>query len=547
MNENNLIPFSERSKEEARESGAKGGRRSGEVRRRKKSMKQVMEMLLKMPADTRADYELLVNMGIDLSELEPDTVDNMLVVNAALLRLAKTGDVQAIKELRSIIEDDAYLKHKVKYDNAKLNLEKEKTSKPAPASAEYKGIPATLIAPAFSQVLFDIADHEHTEYVFPGGRGSTKSTFVGINVIDQLMRDDTVHALALRQYSNTLKDSVYAQILWAISALGLEDEFDSTKSPLEITRKSTGQKIFFRGADDPNKIKSIKPEFGYIGLLWFEELDQFHGADEVRKIEQSAIRGGDTAYIFKSFNPPKSAMNWANQYIKIPKDTRLVTMSDYLTVPKKWLGKPFLEEAEFLKETNPDAYANEYLGEANGSGGNIFENVVIREITDEEISHFDNIYNGVDWGYYPDKYAFMRVHYAAAQHTLFIFDEYTSNKQSNRQTADKLIAKGITANDLITCDSAEPKSVGDYRAFGLCARPAEKGPDSRSYSYKWLQGLRQIIIDNKRCPVAAEEFLSKEYERDRDGNIISGYPDGNDHAIDAVRYATERKWKRRGE
>lgn len=547
MNENNLIPFSERSKEEARESGAKGGRRSGEVRRRKKSMKQVMEMLLKMPADTRADYELLVNMGIDLSELEPDTVDNMLVVNAALLRLAKTGDVQTIKELRSIIEDDAYLKHKVKYDNAKLNLEKEKTSKPAPASAEYKGIPATLIAPAFSQVLFDIADHGHTEYVFPGGRGSTKSTFVGINVIDQLMRDDTVHALALRQYSNTLKDSVYAQILWAISALGLDDEFDSTKSPLEITRKSTGQKIYFRGADDPNKIKSIKPEFGYIGLLWFEELDQFHGADEVRKIEQSAIRGGDTAYIFKSFNPPKSAMNWANQYIKIPKDTRLVTMSDYLTVPKKWLGKPFLEEAEFLKETNPDAYANEYLGEANGSGGNIFENVVIREITDEEISHFDNIYNGVDWGYYPDKFAFMRVHYAAAQHTLYIWDEYTSNKESNRQTADKLISKGITANDLITCDSAEPKSVGDYRAFGLCARPAEKGPDSRSYSYKWLQGLRQIIIDNKRCPVAAEEFLSKEYERDRDGNIISGYPDGNDHAIDAVRYATERKWKRRGE
>lgn len=547
MNENNLIPFSERSKEEARESGAKGGRRSGEVRRRKKSMKQVMEMLLKMPADTRADYELLVNMGIDLSELEPDTVDNMLVVNAALLRLAKTGDVQAIKELRSIIEDDAYLKHKVKYENAKLNLEKEKTSKPAPASAEYKGIPATLIAPAFSQVLFDIADHGHTEYVFPGGRGSTKSTFVGINLVDQFMKNEEMHALALRQYSNTLKDSVYAQILWAISALGLDDEFDSTKSPLEITRKSTGQKIFFRGADDPNKIKSIKPEFGYIGILWFEELDQFHGADEVRKIEQSAIRGGDIAYIFKSFNPPKSAMNWANQYIKIPKDTRLVTMSDYLTVPKKWLGKPFLEEAEFLKETNPDAYANEYLGEANGSGGNIFENVVIREITDEEISHFDNIYNGVDWGYYPDKFAFMRVHYAAAQHTLYIFDEYTSNKQSNRQTADAILAKGITANDLITCDSAEPKSVGDYKAFGLCARPAEKGPDSRSYSYKWLQGLRQIIIDNKRCPVAAEEFLSKEYERDRDGNIISGYPDGNDHAIDAVRYATERKWKRRGE
>lgn len=548
MNEYNLVPFtSEQSREEAVKNGAKGGKASGVSKRRKKSMKQVMDMLLQMPADTRADYDMLVELGIDVSELDPDTVNNMLVVNAALLRLAKTGDVQAIKELRSIIEDDAYLKHKVRYENAKLKLEKDKLIQPVPVTADYKGIPASLIAPAFSQVLFDIADHEHTEYVFPGGRGSTKSTFVGINLVDQLMKNEDMHALALRQYSNTLKDSVYNQILWGISALGLDDEFDCTKSPLEITRKQTGQTIFFRGADDPGKMKSIKPDFGYIGVLWFEELDQFHGADEVRKIEQSAIRGGDVAYIFKSFNPPRSAMNWANKYIKIPKDTRLVTMSDYLTVPKKWLGKPFLEEAEFLKETNPDAYANEYLGEANGSGGNIFENVVIREISDEEIATFDNIMNGVDWGYYPDKFAFMRVHYAAAQHTLYIWDEYTSNKESNRQTADKLFEKGITANDLITCDSAEPKSVGDYRAFGLCARPAEKGPDSRSYSYKWLQGLKEIVIDNKRCPVAAEEFLSKEYERDRDGNIISGYPDGDDHCIDAVRYATERKWKKRGQ
>ncbi len=547
MNEHNLIPFSERSESEVRESGAKGGKKSGETRRRKKSMKQVMDMLLQMPANAVADYNMLAEIGIDLSDLDSETVNNQLVVNAALMKKAKSGDVQAVKAIADIIGGNYYENEKLRIEKEKLKLAKEKITPPTVEASIYTGIPASLIAPAFAPVLFDIAEHEHSEYVFPGGRGSTKSTFVGINLVDQLMKNEEMHALALRQYSNTLKDSVYNQILWSISALGLDDEFDHTKSPLEITRKQTGQKIFFRGADDPNKIKSIKPDFGYIGLLWFEELDQFHGADEVRKIEQSAIRGGDVAYIFKSFNPPKSAMNWANKYIKIPKDTRLVTMSDYLTVPKKWLGKPFLEEAEFLKETNPDAYANEYLGEANGSGGNIFENVVIREITDEEIASFDNIMNGVDWGYYPDKFAFMRVHYAAAQHTLYIWSEYTSNKESNRQTADKLLERGITANDLITCDSAEPKSVGDYRAFGLCARPAEKGPDSRSYSYKWLQGLREIVIDNRRCPVAAEEFLSKEYERDKDGNIISGYPDGNDHCIDAVRYATERKWKKRGQ
>ena len=187
------------------------------------------------------------------------------------------------------------------------------------------------------------------------------------------------------------------------------------------------------------------------------------------------------------------------------------------------------------------------MGIANGTGGNVFDNVEIREITDEEISRFDNIMNGVDWGWYPDLYAFVRVQYAAAQHTLYIWQEYTCNKQSNRQTADKIAALGVTANDLITCDSAENKSVEDYRAYGLLARPAIKGPGSREYSYKWLQSLRKIVIDNRRCPVACEEFLNYEYERDKEGNVISGYPDGDDHVIDAVRYATERIWKRRGQ
>ena len=130
---------------------------------------------------------------------------------------------------------------------------------------------------------------------------------------------------------------------------------------------------------------------------------------------------------------------------------------------------------------------------------------------------------------------------------MYVWQEYTCNKRSNRQTADEPIRMGITGNDLLTCDSAEKKSIGDYKSYGLLARAAEKGPGSREYSYKWLQSLREIIIDNVRCPVAAQEFMDYEYERDKEGNIITGYPDGNDHMIDAVRYATERIWKRRGE
>ena len=412
---------------------------------------------------------------------------------------------------------------------------------------KYTGVPATMIAPAFSKVVFDIDQQNYLEYVFPGGRGSTKSSFISLMIMDILEKNPNMHACIMRQVADTLRTSVYQQIMWAIQALGLEDDYHATVSPLEITKKSTGQKIYFRGADDPEKIKSIKVPFGYIGIAWFEELDQFKGPEAVRKIEQSVIRGGDVAFIFKSFNPPKSANNWANKYIKIPKKNQLVTHSTYLEVPAKWLGKPFLDEAEHLKETNPTAYENEYLGVANGSGGNVFDNVEIREITDEEIAEFDHIMNGVDWGWYPDLYAFARVHFDPARRILYLWQEYTCNKQSNQQTADKLIELGITGNDLITCDSAENKSIGDYRSYGLLARAAEKGPGSREYSYKWLQSLAKIVIDNVRCPVGADEFLDYEYERDKDGNVISGYPDGDDHVIDAVRYATNTQWKRRGE
>ena len=547
-NEKNLIPLNKRTKSEQREYCSKGGKKSGEVRRKKKTMKQTMEMLLSMRANTPEDWQMLCDMGINVEELDMEEVTNLFVVNASLLRKAKLGDVNSIKELRNIIQDDIYTKHKIKMDKAHLEIEKKKVEPPTVEKSQYFGIPANMIAPSFSEVLFDIENQEHSEYVLPGGRGSTKSSFIGLEVVDLIMKNEEMHACVLRQVADTLRGSVYQQILWAISALSLENEFNCTVSPLEITRISTGQKIFFRGADDPDKIKSIKVPFGYIGIVWFEELDQFKGDDAVRKIEQSVIRGGDKAYKFKSFNPPKSANNWANKYIKIPRADRLVVESTYLNVPKKWLGKPFLDDAEFLKETNPVAYENEYLGVANGTGGNVFDNVEIREITDDEIAQFDRTYRGVDWGWYPDPWAYNAMAYIPSQHTLIIYDEAHKNKTSNENTAKLLREEHkVTPNDLITCDSAEHKSTADYRSFGLLARDAEKGPGSVEYSMKWLQSLRSIVIDNTRCPETTKEFLNYEYERDKDGNVISGYPDKDNHHIDAVRYAMNRVWKKRGQ
>ena len=410
-------------------------------------------------------------------------------------------------------------------------------------------LPADVLAPNYLDLYDDVRAHAHTEYVLHGGRGSIKSTTVSLLFIYLIKNNPTMHAIAMRQVANTLRDSVFSQIMWAITELGLEHEFKSTTSPLEITYLPTGQKIFFRGADEPGKIKSIKPPFGYIGIAWFEELDQFHGPEAVRNIEQSAIRGGDLAYIFKSFNPPRTLANWANKYIKIPKANQLQHHSTYMDLGGriKWLGKVFVEEAEHLKLVNPTAYEHEYMGVANSAGGLVFENVELRKLTPEEIAEFDRVTSGLDWGYYPDPAHYARTHYDAARHTLYIFGEVRRWKNGNRELYDELVKYGLTGDELLICDSAEPKSVADFRDYGATARGAEKGPESVKYSIKWLQSLAKIVIDPELAPEAATEFLEYEYEQDPDGNYISEFPDANNHAIDAVRYATNLIWRRRGQ
>lgn len=415
-------------------------------------------------------------------------------------------------------------------------------------------IPAGLIAPSFLAPFLDLSAQRHTEYVFYGGRGSTKSSFVSLVIIWQLINNQNYHALVIRQVFNTLRDSAYGQLVWAINALGnyypqldLQTKFRCTTNPLEITYLPTGQKIYFRGADDPGKIKSIKPAFGAISLLWFEETSEFYGAAAIRNITQSAIRGTDTALIFKTYNPPRTSGNWINKEVLISKPNRYLHKSDYRTVPAEWLGQVFIDEAEHIREVNPAAYDHEYLGEVNGLGDQVFTNVQLREIADDEISQFDNVLHGLDFGFYPHPAHYSRVHYDAARLTLYIFGELRRWKTSNRDMYDALVAYGLSQNDLLICDSEDPKSIADYRDYGAMARGAEKGAGSRKYSIKWLQSLKAIVIDPKRCPYTATEFTDYAYLRTKDDEILEAYPDENDDAISAVRYATNLIWRRRGQ
>ncbi len=415
-------------------------------------------------------------------------------------------------------------------------------------------MPAKDIGKAFVDLNRWIDDRRYLEYWLEGGRASIKSSFWSEKATEILENNPNMCAICIRKVGNTLKDSVYSQFLWGIDKLSetypeVRTHWVATKSPLEIKNPLTGQMIYFRGADDPGKIKSIKPPKGmYIGLIIYEEFDQMNGMAEVRKIDQSVVRGGNDFIIFRIYNTPKSKNHFVNREKILPKANRLVHRSTYLDVPVEFLGQPFIDEAEYVKEINPKVYANEYLGEETGDGGNVFENLEIREITDDEIENYDYTYQGMDFGWYPDPLAWTKMCYQPNKKTLYIFDEYVVNKTSNEKAWKYLTEeKNVNNDDLIMADSAEPKSIGDFQSYGSLMRGVKKGPDSVDYSMKWLSGLAKIVIDPRRCPRCTEEFTQYELEKDKDDNYISSYPDKNNHCIDSVRYAMNPIWRRKGE
>lgn len=428
---------------------------------------------------------------------------------------------------------------------------------------------ADCIIPMYDDVLEDILNHKHTHYVFPGGRGSTKSSFVGGIAIPLLiMAYPNTHAVCFRQVGNTIQKSIFSQVVWGIYKLGVESLFHIPKTySTPIVYKPTGQQIIFMGHDDPDKVKSIKLPFGYIAITWFEELDQYSGENALRKTTQSTMRGGQLFWDFRTFNPPISRNNWANEYTEdcelYRTNDTLVVRNTYLDVPEDWLGPQFLEEANMLKIMNPRAYQHEYMGIAVGTGGDVFPNVaelnmsISQAVKDDNgntlyytvpSGAFDDIYNGLDWGFAIDPCAFNRMYFDRKHYDLYIFKELHTHRKRNKEIYDMLYneQKLIKNSELLTCDSAEPKSIADFKSYGAFARGADKGPESVRYSIRWLQGLNHIFIDKMECPETWKEFTTYEYEQDKDGNFISAFPDENNHHIDSVRYAMNDYWKRKG-
>lgn len=423
---------------------------------------------------------------------------------------------------------------------------------------------AELFAPVYNRAFKSIMKHTKERWTLPGGRASCKSSFISICVVLLIVLFPSYNAVIVRKHKNTLRYSVFEQIVWAIDMLhlrrssGKKAGFKIPKSktaslPIVYIRKNgKEQNILFVGLDDAEKSKSMKISNGYIAILWIEEKTEVEPGD-LQNLKISALRGGDTFYMFESYNPPSATRHWCNIEARTEDSHRMVVHTTYLDIPPEWLGDAILHDMEQTRRTNKRAYENIYLGKATGTGRNIFENITLREITDDEIGTFDYFYNGVDFGYYPDPFAFVAMSYNEKEARLYIFDELYLLKHGNFEAYNAL-KKHMEAQgqdigrDRITADSAEPKSIADFRNFGADMRGAIKGRGSLEAGFKWLQSLHEIVIDPARAPHAADEFTLYEYEIDkRTSEIMTGYPQGQpDHALAAVRYALEEVWRHGG-
>lgn len=406
--------------------------------------------------------------------------------------------------------------------------------------------------PHFLEVWKTVKTAQHLKYVLKGGRGSAKSTHIAMWII-LLMMMMPITFLVIRRVYNTVEQSVFEQLKEAIDMLEVGHLWKVSKSPLRLTYTPRGNSIIFRGGDDVQKIKSIKASKFPVAGMWIEELAEFKTEEEVSVIEKSVLRAelpsGCRYIFFYSYNPPKRKQSWVNKVFNssfLPANT-FVDHSTYLQNP--FLSKAFIEEAEEIKRRNELKYRHEYLGEALGSGVVPFENLQIEEgiITDADVARFDNIRQGLDFGYGPDPLAFVRWHYDKRKNRIYAIDELVDHKVSLKRTAD-FVRKNKYESARIIADSSEPRSIDTLKLEHGINRieGAKKGPDSVEHGERWLDELGAIVIDPLRTPNIAREFENIDYQTDKNGDPLPRLEDKDNHTIDATRYAFERDMKKGG-
>lgn len=376
--------------------------------------------------------------------------------------------------------------------------------------------------------------------VCKGSRGSKKSKTTALNMIHRLFEYPESNGLCVRRYSNTLRDSVYSDLKWAIHKLGLDAYFDCTVSPMQITRRSTGQKILFRGLDDGLKITSISVDYGVLCFVWIEEAYEITNEDDFNKLDMS-IRGevpdGYFKQITMTFNP-WSATSWLKaRFFDTPDE-------DVFTKTTTWECNEWLDESDrniFLKmkKNNPRRYRIEGEGEWGIAEGLIYTNVRFEDFDIDEIRKIKGIKSAfnLDFGF-TDPNAFVCEMVDNAAMRIYVFDEWYKTGVTNKIIAQAIKDKGYGGQRII-CDNAEPKSIAELQEEGIQAEPSRKGKDSVNHGIQLIQNY-EIVVHERNCPEFKKEIQNYCWSKDKDGKPTDKPDHEFSHGMDSMRYGVSK-------
>lgn len=372
--------------------------------------------------------------------------------------------------------------------------------------------------------------------VCKGSRASKKSTTTAMNLIYRIIEYPESNALVVRKTYRTLLDSCFAQLKWAVNRLGVKEYFDFKLSPLEIIYKPTGQKILFRGLDDPLKVTSVTVDVGSLCFLWIEEAYEIMSEADFDMLDES-IRGevpkGHFKQITLTFNP-WNERHWIKRrfFDKVDKDVLAIT-TNYTC--NEWLDRSDLNVFERMKENNPRRYQVAGLGNWGIVDGLIYENFEERQFTLEDVKDYKTV-AGLDFGYTNDPTAFFIGFLDKKDSILYVWDEMYSKGLSNKKIYENIKNMGYS-KEKITGDSAEPKSIDELKGYGLRIKGAKKGKDSILNGIQWIQDLKIVI--HPRCNNFLTEISNYQWDKDKFGKALNRPIDDFNHLLDAMRYALE--------
>lgn len=379
---------------------------------------------------------------------------------------------------------------------------------------------------------------KHRYRVVKGSRASKKSKNTALGYILNMMKHPEANLLVVRKVFRTLKDSCFSDLQWAANRLKVADKWRFTVSPLEATYLPTGQKIFFRGLDDPLKIASISVPIGVICWMWLEEAFEVMREQDFDTLDES-IRGELPEGLWKQITitlNPWSERHWIKgRFFDAPHPDVLAITTDYRC--NEWLDEADLKLFEEMKTRNPRRYHVAGLGNWGIVDGLVYENWKEEVFTLDDLPSDAICLGGLDYGYTADPSAFVLLFYSASHRRLWVWDEFYKKGMSNRQIAQEITRMGY-AKESITADSAEPKSNADLRTLGLRVFGALKGPDSVNRGIQFIQDLEIII--HPRCVNYITEISNYGFLKDK-FDQLTNQPSGEDnHLMDATRYALEK-------